>query len=257
MTLRVALGEYDIGWHDPVTSLARAAEVIAKAREGGADLVVLPEMCTTGFTMEAERWAESLDGPSVAELARLARESSIHLIAGVATRGEEDRFFNSALLIGPRGELLAEYRKQRLFDFAREHETYAAGDRPVIVQVGDVRLALFICFDLRFPELFRAAAPYADAIVVIANWPSKRQMHWEVLLRARAIENQAYVIAVNRTGRGGELEYAGGSFVHEPWGETIATGGDARAIGTIDPGMVTSLRRRFPLTVDRRGETIG
>mgnify|MGYP001573865125 CR=1 FL=1 len=91
MTIRVALGEYDIGWHDPVTSLARAAEVIAKAREGGADLGVLPEMCTTGFTMEAERWAESLDGPSVAGLARLARESSIHLIAGVATLGEEDR----------------------------------------------------------------------------------------------------------------------------------------------------------------------
>jgi predicted amidohydrolase len=253
MTIRVALGEYDTGWHDPETSLARAADVIAKAREGGADLVVLPEMCTTGFTMEAEKWAEQLDGPSIAELARLARESSIHVIAGVATRGEGETYYNSALLIGPQGELLTEYRKQRLFDFAREHETYAAGDRPVIVQVGDVKLALFICFDLRFPELFRAAAPYADAIVVIANWPRKRQMHWEVLLRARAIENQAYVIAVNRTGSGGELRYDGGSVVHEPWGDTIASG--PLAIATIDAGMVTSLRSKFPVTEDRRGRT--
>lgn len=251
--LRVALGEYDTGWHDPAGSLERAASVIRAARDAGADLVVLPEMCTTGFTMEPETYAEPIDGPSVQRLSQLARESRIRIIAGVATRAR-GRYYNSSLLIDPDGAIAAEYRKQRLFAYASEHECYTPGDVHVVVPLRGINVGLFICFDLRFPELFREAAPEVDAIVIVANWPARRQSHWETLLRARAIESQAYVVGVNRIGEGGGLTYAGGSFVFEPWGEVVASG--AGAIATIDRDIVTSARTKFPLIEDRRAKPV-
>lgn len=249
MSLRVALGEYDTGWHDPSASLDRAAAVIRKAKQGGAELVVLPEMCTTGFTMKPDEYAEPLDGPSVQRLASLAKESAVHVIAGVATRSH-GKYYNSSLLFDAGGGIAAEYRKQRLFAYATEHECYTPGEVPIVANVHGVELGLFICFDLRFPEIFREVAPRVDAIVIVANWPATRQLHWETLLRARAIESQAYVVGVNRIGTADGLPYAGGSFVIEPWGETIAHG--AGAIGEIDPDVVTVARKKFPLIEDRR-----
>lgn len=256
--LRVALGEYDTGWHDPAGSLARATAVVERAAAAGAELVVLPEMCITGFTMDSAAHAEPLDGPSAAALAELAWRHGVHLLAGVATRtpseGGGERFHNSAVLWGPDGALAAEYRKQRLFAFAGEHERYAAGDTPVVVRVGGVRIAPFICFDLRFPELFRAVAPRVDALVLVANWPAARRSHWDVLVRARAIENQCYVVAVNRSGEGGGLEYDGGSAAYDPWGEPVAEAADGGLlVARIDPAEVTRVRARWPFVEDRRG----
>jgi predicted amidohydrolase len=253
----VALGEYDTGWHDPAGSLARAAGVVERAAAAGAGLVVLPEMCTTGFTMESAEHAEPLAGPSVTGLAELARRHGVHLLAGVATRAPSDgggeRFHNSALLFGPDGALAAEYRKQRLFAFAGEHECYAAGEAPTVARVGGVRIAPFICFDLRFPELFRAIAPRVDALVLVANWPASRRAHWDVLVRARAIENQCYVVAVNRSGEGGGQEYDGGSVAYDPWGEPVAESTDGGLlVARIDPAEVTRVRSRWPFVEDRR-----
>jgi omega-amidase len=255
--LAVALGEYDTGWHDPAGSLARAAEVVRRAAAAGAGLVVLPEMCTTGFTMDPAAWAETPAGPSVEGLAELARRHGVHLLAGVATRvpeeGGGERFFNSALLLGPDGAPRAEYRKQRLFAFAGERDRYTAGEAPVVARVGGVRLAPFVCFDLRFPELFRAVAPRVDALVLLANWPAARRAHWDVLVRARAIENQCYVVAVNRTGRGGGLEYDGGSVAYDPWGEPVAEAADGGLlVARVDPEEVTRVRSRYPFVEDRR-----
>lgn len=256
--LRVALGEYDTGWHDPAGSLARAADVVRRAAEAGAALVALPEMCTTGFTMDSARHAEPVDGASARRLAGLAREHGVHLLAGLATRAERggvEAFYNSALLWGPDGALLAEYRKQRLFAYAGEREAYVAGEAPVAVRVGGVRLAPFICYDLRFPELFRAVGPEVDALVLIANWPAARRAHWDVLVRARAIENQCYVVAVNRVGEGGGLEYDGGSAAYDPWGEQLTGGGraaEAIACADVDAAEVTRVRAAYPFTEDRR-----
>lgn len=256
LPLRVALGEYDTGWHDRDASLARAAALVDRARHGGAGLVILPEMCTTGFVMNPAQYAETLDGPSATRLREIARQASLYLIAGIATRSVEagrERFYNSAVFIAPDGSIVAEYRKQRLFAYAREDESYSAGSEPVIVSIGAVRLGLFICFDLRFPDLFQAVAPRVDGLVVIANWPVERQSHWDTLLRARAIESQAYVAGVNRTGRGGRLEYAGGSVLYGPWGEVVAQPEEGSlAIGAIDRGGVTQARTRFPIVPDRR-----
>jgi len=257
--LQIALGEYDTGWHSPEVSLSRAATLISEAKSKGADLVVLPEMCTSGFTMEAGRFAQSLDGSSMAQLRELASRNAIYLIAGLATRSSTaagEQFFNSSILIHPDGEIGAEYRKQRLFRYATEHSTYSPGLEPTIVSIDGVTAALFICFDLRFPELFSAVAPYVDLIVVIANWPSRRHAHWQTLLRARAIESQAYVAGVNRIGSGGDLEYSGGSMIVDPWGETIvAAGSGAIAIGAVDPDRVKFAREQFPFVPDERGES--
>jgi predicted amidohydrolase len=254
--LRVVLGEYDTGWHDPATSLTRAAALARAAASRGAHLVALPEMCLSGFTMEPREHAVALDSPDVRALAALAAECDLHLLAGVATRETVDGrelFHNTALLFGPTGELEASYRKQRLFAYANEHGSYEPGDGPAIAMVRGVHVSLFICYDLRFPELFRAVAPDVDAMFVIANWPAGRRPHWDALLPARAIENQCYVVGVNRIGDAGGLSYDGGSVAYDPWGERLAPV-DSRGV---EPGYVTlsaervaEIRGRFPFIRD-------
>jgi len=250
-SLRAALGEYDTGWHDPATSVRRAKEVIAAAARLKARVVVLPEMCTTGFTMEGSQWAEGLGAPggASAALAAAAHEYHVWVLAGLALRETSPaRLVNAAVLFDPVGSIAAVYRKQRLFAYSGEHEVYTAGDGPVVVTIEGARLGLFVCYDLRFPELFRAVAPEIDAAIIIANWPERRRAHWDVLTRARAIENQCYVVAVNRIGIGDGVEYDGGSVAYDPWGEPLGIGGGGNAprVVDIDPQRVKLVRARYP-----------
>lgn len=247
--LRIALGEYDTGWQEPTVSLARAADVVAGAARLHARLVVLPEMCTTGFTMDPDRWAEPIDGPSGDAIAALARTHRVWILAGLAVREEAPpRAVNAAVLFDPSGAVAAVYRKQRLFAHGGEHEHYVAGDTPTTVTIEGIRIATFVCYDLRFPELFRAVAPDIDAAVVIANWPERRRSHWDVLTRARAIENQCYVVAVNRTGAGGDAQYDGGSVGFDPWGEPLGIG--MPRVVDVDPANVHRVRTRYPFLRD-------
>ena len=263
--LRVVLGEYDTGWHDPVTSLSRASELVRRAARHGAHLVALPEMCLSGFTMEPKEHALTLESPHVRALARIAAENGVHVLAGVAARelvqGREV-FQNTALLFGPGGELEASYRKQKLFAYANEHASYEPGDGPVIAMVHGVRISLFICYDLRFPELFRAVAPDVDAMFVIANWPAGRRPHWDALLPARAIENQCYVVGVNRTGEAGGLKYDGGSAAYDPWGERLqptTTTDEGPGYVVLSAERVNEIRSRYPFIRDlvREQSTVG
>ena len=249
--LRAALGEYDTGWHDPEVSIRRARDVIAAAARLHARLVVLPEMCSTGFTMEGSRWAEPLstDHGASGALAKAAREFQVWLVAGLALREESPaRLVNAAVLFDPMGSVAAIYRKQRLFAYSGEHEVYSAGDGPVVANIEGTRVGLFVCYDLRFPELFRAVATEMDAAILVANWPERRRPHWDVLTRARAIENQCYVAAVNRTGTGDGVEYDGGSVAYDPWGEPVGIGGGGNTprVVDIDPARVKLVRARYP-----------
>ena len=248
-TLRVALGEYDTGWHDAPASLARATQLVRAAAAEGAALVVLPEMCTTGFTMDATQ-AQPLDGSSAAALAALARGSRVHLLAGLAAHDATDgRAVNVAALFDEEGGRIATYRKQRVFAYAGEDAVYTPGTTPTCVTVHGLRLATFVCYDLRFPELFRAVAREVDAMIVIANWPAARRPHWDVLVRARAIENQCYVVAVNRTGDGGGLAYDGGSVAYDPWGDRLAVTGAVPCVD-LDAARVTEVRTAYPFLRD-------
>ena len=245
--MRVALGEYDTGWHDPAGSLERAAGVVARAADAGARLVALPEMAATGFTMD-ELQADAWDGPHLERLARAAREHAVWVIAGLALR-EGASAVNAAVVLDPRGEVAAAYRKQRLFAYAGEHVVYEAGAAPVTLDVEGVRVSPFVCYDLRFPELFREVAAQTDLYVLIANWPAARRAHWDVLVRARAIENLAYMVAVNRTGTGGGLTYDGGSAAYGPWGDPLPESGPR--IVSVDAGEVARVRERYPFLADR------
>ncbi len=250
-TVRVALAEYDTSWQHPETSLGRAAICISRAAATGARLVVLPEMCSTGFTMDPEEWAETPDGVAHTRLAELAHAHDVWIIAGIATKSA-GHHLNVAAVFDDHGQLVASYAKQRLFAYGEEHEHYTPGSAPVVVEIDGVRVAPFVCYDLRFPELFRAVAPSVDLMVVIANWPSVRRAHWDALLPARAIENLSYVVGVNRTGTGGGLSYDGGSAGYDPWGVSVAvkTAIASPSVVDVSAAHVRQLRDKYPFLSD-------
>jgi predicted amidohydrolase len=267
-TLRVALGEYDTGWHDPAGSLMRAGELVARAAQSRARLVVLPEMCTTGFSMAPGNHAEPLGGVQTSAFAALAKKHDLWILAGLSMRDDGGRagstsaatLFNGAVFFSPAGEVASIYRKQRLFSPAGEHEYYVPGDQPAVMVIDGVRVSPFICYDLRFPELFRAVAGEVDAFLLIANWPAARGAHWDVLVRARAIENLCHIVAVNRDGVADGILYDGRSIAYGPWGEELpdarsgrelAEGSPRPRIVEIDAAKVAATRAKFPFLQDR------
>ena len=252
--ITVALGEYDTGWHDPKASIAAAGRLVRRVAEVGADIVVLPELATTGATIESER-SVSIDSHDVDSLRDIARAHRMWLIAGVALRDDDPAAsaVNAALAIDPAGEIVGIHRKQRLFAFSGEDRSFTAGDASTIIDVNGVRLGLFICYELRFPEVFAPVAEHVHGMVVIANWPANRHEHWDALLRARAIENQCFTIGVNRTGHADDLSYLGGSTVFDPWGDRLSPMQvHGTRLASIDRERVTRLRASHPFLRDRR-----
>jgi predicted amidohydrolase len=253
--MRVALVQLDIAWEDPATNRRRAERRLQEAAACGARLAILPEMFATGFSMDAGRFAEPAGGPTESWLAETAAGLGLHVIAGVArTPGPE----NHALWCSPEGEVHA-YSKLHPFSFAGEHEHYVAGDTVRTWLIDGLRVTPFVCYDLRFPEPFRLVTAATDVYVVIANWPERRRLHWQTLLRARAIENLAYVVGVNRCGEGGGLSYAGDSAVFSPWGEALVTaaGAETVLVADVDPKVVADARAAFPVLADRRSTYTG
>jgi predicted amidohydrolase len=250
--MKVALLQADIAWEDVAENHRRAAQLLVRAKEGGATLAVLPEMFSTGFSMDAARIAQPAGGPSESFLREQARELGLWILASVPEQGEPAPR-NMAMLVSPEGTVVR-YAKIHPFSFAGEDRVYTAGDRVVTAEVDGVRVTPLVCYDLRFPEPFRAAADGTDLFVVVANWPDQRREHWRTLLRARAIENQAYVVGVNRAGEGNGLNYAGDSAAIAPLGETLAEAGPGEQVlfADVDPAVVAKLRERFPALQDRR-----
>jgi predicted amidohydrolase len=246
--------QVSIAWEDPSANFARLRPWIARAAAAGARLTALPEMYSTGFSMKVDRIAEAPDGPSTTFLVEQAREHHMWIAGSVPVRFEAgQRPSNTLVLAGPLGELVR-YRKIHPFTFAKEHEHYAAGGEHVVVELEGVRLALFVCYDLRFADEFWALAERTDAYLVVANWPERRRHHWQTLLQARAIENQAYVIGVNRVGEGNGLVYTGDSRIYDPWGEQLsgASSDESLLLADVDPARVRTARETFPFLRDRR-----
>lgn len=252
--MRVAGIQLDTVWENPEQSFARARPWIAAAASAGAKLVVLPEMFACGFSMATDRIAEPVDGPSTAFIREQARQHGVWVCGSVPERpAGATRPFNTLVLCGPDGAT-HRYRKIHPFTFANEHERYEAGRDFVTVTIEGVRCTLFVCYDLRFADEFWQNAKHTDCYVVVANWPARRRHHWQTLLAARAIENQAYVIGVNRVGQGAELDYSGDSRVVDPWGEPIALAAsiETMILAEVDPAVVADARTRFPFLRDRR-----
>ncbi|MGN6609459.1 MAG: carbon-nitrogen family hydrolase [Jatrophihabitans sp.] len=251
--MRVAAVQHDIVWEDAAATQALVAPMIADAAGQGARLVVLPEMFATGFSMRPERTAEPEGGPIETFLLEQARHHDAYLIASIAQRSPDGAHRNNAVVAHPDGRV-ERYAKIHPFTYSGEHEHYTAGTDFLTVTLDDVRTSVFVCYDLRFADEFWALANGTDLYVVPANWPSTRTAHWTALLRARAIENQAYVLGVNRVGTGGRLDYAGASMLIDPLGGVRFAGGSEPAVLAADvfPADVLSARTKFPFLVDRR-----
>jgi predicted amidohydrolase len=246
--------QHDIVWEDPAANFAHLAPMIDKAVGHGARLVVLTEMFSTGFSMKTDRTAEARDGASVQFLVDQARRHDVWLCGSLPELGDGDpRPYNQLVVAAPDGTT-HRYAKIHPFSYGREDAHFRAGDRFLTVDIDGVRCTFFVCYDLRFADEFWACARDTDCFVIPANWPAARREHWTTLLRARAIENQSYVVGVNRVGRGGKLEYAGDTMIVEPFGEVLAIGGDSETIvqADVDGARVAQVRAEYPFLPDRR-----
>ncbi|AZM54406.1 carbon-nitrogen hydrolase [Streptomyces sp. WAC 01529] len=258
--MRASLIQIVVDEDEPVNS--RRARVSSLVREvagrEGSDLVVLPELWTTGaFAYESfASEAEPLKGLTYEAMAKAASDAGVWLHAGsVPEQAPDGALYNTSLVFSPEGELAASYRKIHRFGFDKgEAVLMSAGSQLVTVRTPAATLGLATCYDLRFPELFRGLVDAgAEMFVVPAGWPERRREHWLVLARARAIEDQAYVLACGTGGTHGGVPQAGHSVVVDPWGEVLAQAGDGEEVLTVDldPAKVAATREQFPALKDR------
>ncbi|MFF8861850.1 carbon-nitrogen family hydrolase [Streptomyces sp. NPDC015139] len=238
---------------------ARRQRAAALVREqAGADLVVLPELWTTGAFAYEEfgREAEPLEGPTFDVMAKAASDAGVWLHAGsIPERDPEGPLYNTSLVFSPSGELATAYRKIHRFGFDKgEAVLMGAGRDLVTVRLPGTTLGVATCYDLRFPELFRGLADAgAEVLVIPAGWPERRRAHWTLLAQARAVENQAFVLACGTAGTHAGVPQAGHSIVVDPWGEVLAEAGPGEEVLTVefDPAKVAATREQFPALKDR------
>ena len=247
--------QLDSVWEDPRANFAKTESLLAATPPVPGSLVVLPEMFATGFSLDLSKTMQGAARETENFLRTLAVRHRCAVLGGVISPSADGRGRNESVTFAADGTLLARYVKQRPFSGAGESEIHEAGADAVIFPLGEFTVAPLVCYDLRFPELFREATRRgADLFVVIAAWPVKRIPHWLTLLQARAIENQAFVIGVNRTGREPRFEYCGRSVVVNPHGEIVAAAGTAECILTasIAHAEVAAWRAEFPALRDAR-----
>ncbi len=243
-TLNLTIVQTTLAWHDAAANRAAFGDII-RSITAPTDLIVLPEMFTTGFSMDAPRLAESSDGESVAWMQRLAEESGA-AVCGSLIILDGGEYFNRYFCVSADGEL-ARYDKRHLFRLADEQHHYSQGNDRIVFEYRGFRICPMVCYDLRFPVWSRNRDDY-DLLIYVANWPSRRQVAWDTLLRARAIENLAWAAGVNRIGRdGNDLPYAGGSAVVDFKGEAVAELGDGEgtATATLSLHDLRTFRERF------------
>lgn len=255
MTITVALGQMDLASGDPPRNLAAVDELARAAAQAGADLLLVPELWSTGYALDrAAELASTLDDGVVAAAGEVARRHRIGLFGSTLVRLPSG-IGNTAVLFDATGQRLGVYSKMHLFGLMREPDYLVAGDAPTLVETPWGRVGLTICYDLRFPELFRAyAVAGVDIILLVAEWPLPRLAHWQTLLRARAIENQCFVVACNRVGTTGLTTFFGHSTVVDPWGEVLFEGDDQPGLHRVelDLSRLAEARQRLPVLRDRR-----
>jgi predicted amidohydrolase len=244
----------DVPQGQPETNLARAREFAAQSQRADADLLLLPELWLHGYDLERARdWAAPLGEGGFAEMASLAREFQLHVVGSILER-HAGGVSNTAVLYGPTGELLGAYRKIHLFRLMQEHHYLAPGEHATLCPTPWGPTGLAICYDLRFPELFRAMAlAGAQLFVIPAQWPVQRLEAWLLLARARAAENELVVAACNRVGSDEGVTFPGHSTVVDPWGNTLVEGDDQEQLLVVQANLheIDKVRRYLPVYKDR------
>jgi predicted amidohydrolase len=253
--LTFTLVQTTLHWEDPAANLRMLTDTINRIKEK-TQVVVLPEMFSTGFTMNPEQLAEPMTGPSVQWMQQTAQEKKLIITGSLAIK-EDEHYFNRLLWMLPTGHF-GQYDKRHLFAFAGEDQHYTQGSQRLVASVNGWKIQLLICYDLRFPVWSRQQPGEAndleyDVLICVANWPERRSTAWKALLQARAIENQCYVIGVNRVGKDGNgIDHNGDSMVIDPLGEILyhKSGEEDLFTITLDKEHLEQVRTRFPFWRD-------
>lgn len=248
--MKVGLIQYAPVWENAEASAGKLARLLDAA--GDADVLIFPEMSLTGFTMKPECYAEGEDGFGMRFFSDLARKRNAHVIAGLI-EGHEGGAYNSLVLFDRNALTVARYRKIHPFSFAGEDNVYSAGKDPIVAKIEGKVFGFSICYDLRFPELYRLYALQGATVMVnIANWPERRIGHWLSLLKARAIENQCYMIGINRVGADPGNTYNGCSAIFDPMGNEVVCVEDKEGVvvAGLQQEYVEQVRRQMPVLRD-------
>lgn len=254
--MKIGLAQLDMGFEERERAMELCRAMLAEAGEKGVDLAVFPETTLTGFTLHPETLGEQQqESKSIAFFREEARKNNTAICFGMPVH-ENGISTNHCIILSKSGELLADYAKIHPFSYGAEARHYTGGNEICICTLEGVPYTPFICYDLRFPEIFQIASQESWLISVIANWPCSRIVHWKALLQARAIENQCFIIGVNRCGSGGKLDYSGDSMLFSPTGELIAHAEPCSGltVAEINPEDAPALRKKFPFKADRKPE---
>lgn len=248
--MKIALVQYSPAWEDKESNRKKILSLIEDVE--GIELFIFPEMTLTGFTMKSKEMSETIQGESFRFFSSIAKEKSANIFAGIIER-RKNLTYNTLIHIKSDGNLVKLYRKIHPFSYSGENNNYNAGSKPAYTKIKSWKVGLTICYDLRFPELFRKyGKKRAHLIVNIANWPDTRIEHWRTLLKARAIENQCYAAGVNRVGQDPKLNYVGFSCVFDPMGKelTAVENEEKVIIVELDKNYVSEVREKFPFLDD-------
>ncbi len=248
MNLKAAIFQIDIIWEDLAANL-KLIEKFLKGLDNKVDLVILPEMFLSGFSMNVDAIAIAMNSDFIAQLKKWAFEFNLAILGSLSIK-EKDCFFNRACFFYPDGKIDF-YDKRHLFRMGKEADYYTQGKERTIIKYRGFNILPLICYDLRFPVWSRNNNEY-DILIYMANWPKSRQIVWDILLKARAIENYSYVVGVNRIGNGGGIEYSGGSLVIDFKGadlKSVSTVNDVM-IYNIDKDSLLKFKKKFPVYLD-------
>lgn len=255
--LVISLAQMNIALGDERKNVAQMEKWTAEAARRGSHMVVFPELWSTGYALEqSKELASTLNSGTFATISSAATGNKISVVGSILEkRGLE--VSNSAAFFAPNGRMLGVYRKIHLFRLMQEDEWLQPGASPLALDLPWGNTGLAICYDLRFPELFRKyAVDGAKMVILPAEWPIERVEHWRALLVARAIENQCYIVATNAAGQTGETVFGGHSMIVDPWGKIVVEGGESPMLLTaeIEMDLVDEVRQRIPVFEDRRGD---
>jgi predicted amidohydrolase len=255
--MKIALVSLNQVWEDKLANKQLCQDYIEQASKYKTDLVIFPEMTLTGFSMNTMLIKEKADqSDTVSFFSKQAKQNNLFIAFGVVFE-KNNKATNNLILIDNDGNVLSSFVKIHPFTFSGENNYYVGGDEINKCQINDAIIGLTICYDLRFPEIYQALSKNCNLIINVANWPEKRLKHWNILLQARAIENQSFIIGVNRTGLdGNKLSYAKSSIIFDPSGELVSPLESYRDMDIYDINLevVKSIRNSFPMKQDRRIE---